>query len=89
MSRESRVGGRGSGVKSRKSGGEVVDGGNTWDDITYYVTSTPAYPGYAAMCVLPPHLADGKEGMILSVVGERTYAGRASRMQAIRWRPLP
>ncbi len=76
-----------------KYGGEWCrisdDDGNTWQDITYYLTATPAYPGYAAMCVLPPHLADGEEGMILSVVGERASAGYAARMQAIRWRPLP
>ena len=78
-----------------KRGGEWVrissDGGNTWEKETYYLTATPAtfWPAYGAMCVLPPHLADGKPGMILSVIGERKYAGHEARMQAIRWRPLP
>jgi hypothetical protein len=58
-----------------KRGGEWCrisrDGGFTWDNITYYLSATPSYPGYGAMCVLPPHLADGKPGMILALVGER------------------
>lgn len=79
-------------------GGERVkisrDGGNTWDKQLYYLNTTrdypvPGYPGYSANCVLPPHLADGKPGMILSIVAERAYAGREARMQAVRWRPLP
>lgn len=73
-------------------GGEWVrlsdDGGESFEDRIYYLTSTPAYPGYASMCVLPPHLADGKPGMVLSVVGERGRPNHPARMQAIRWRPL-
>ena len=56
----------------------------------------------AGACVLPPHLADGKPGMILTLVGERSEGNWgdgvgpptsegiefAPRMQAIRWRPL-
>ena len=79
------------------------DQGITWSQELYYLNATPAYPGYAASCVLPPELADGEAGMILSVVGERsekiwghpgtqpTMAGIeiAPCLQAIRWRPLP
>ena len=79
------------------------DQGQTWAQELYYLNATPAYPGYSASCVLPPHLADGEPNMILSVVGERSeriwgHPGTqptaegiemAPRMQAIRWRPLP
>jgi len=78
------------------------DGGFTWEDELYHMNTTPAYPGYSANCVLPPHLADGRPGMILTVVGERSEAnwGHAGAppmsegirfapcMQAIRWRPV-
>ena len=42
--------------------------------------------------VLPPDLADGEPGMILTVLGDRPKAlkvGRPGLMQAVRWRPLP
>jgi len=77
------------------------DEGRTWRDELYYLTSTPSYPGYSGSCVLPPHLADGEPGMILSVVGERSEGNWGSegpptsegfkympRLQAIRWRPV-
>jgi hypothetical protein len=78
------------------------DGGRTWEDELYYLNATRAYPGYSGACVLPPHLADGKPGMILTVVGERSegnWGGGSGpptsegiefppRMQAIRWQPL-
>ena len=76
------------------------DGGQTWGEEIYYMNSAPAYPGYSACCLLPPHLADGKPGMILTVVGERSEKnwgseGQATsegikhmpRMAAVRWRP--
>ena len=85
-----------------KFGGERArvsrDGGNTWQPENYYLHTTPTYPGYSASCVLPPHLADGKPGMILTIVGNRSegnwYQSKPDRMtppsmQAIRWRPLP
>ena len=86
----------------RLRGGERAkisrDGGLNWDPQEYYLNATPASPGYSANCVLPPHLADGKEGMILSVLGERSEGNWAlekpewlthmPRMQAVRWRPL-
>lgn len=64
------------------------DGGQTFESRTYYLTATRQYPGYASMCVLPPHLADGKPGMVLSLVGERGRPDHPARIQAIRWRPL-
>ncbi len=77
------------------------DEGRTWRDELYFMTATPAYPGYSGSCVLPPHLADGKPGMILSLVGERSERNWGSegpataegfkympRIQAIRWRPV-
>jgi hypothetical protein len=78
------------------------DGGRTWDPELYHLNTTRAFPGYSAACVLPPHLADGKQGMILTLVGERSEGNWgdgvgpptsegiefAPRMQAIRWRPL-
>lgn len=85
-----------------KIGGERArvsrDGGNTWQPERYYLHTTPTYPGYSASCVLPPHLGDGKPGMILTIVGNRSegnwYGSKPARftaptMQAIRWRPLP
>ena len=63
------------------------DDGRTWENRIYYLTATRSYPGYASMCVLPPRLADGKPGMVLSLVGERGRRGHPPRMQAIRWRP--
>ena len=72
------------GIRARISCAE----GNTWEKEMYYLNTTPAYPGYSANCVLPPHLADGKAGMILSIVGERAYAGCPPRIQAVRWRPV-
>jgi hypothetical protein len=74
------------------------DGGYTWQDETYYLHTTQAYPGYSASCVLPPHLADGKPGMILTIVSDRSEGNWAGTkppeltppsMQAVRWRPLP
>ena len=68
------------------------DGGNTWDEEIYYLSTVLAYPEYSTNCVLPPELADGKPGMILSVLGDRPRAIRVDReglMQAVRWRPLP
>jgi hypothetical protein len=73
------------------------DGGNTWQPERYYLHTTGAYPGYSASCVLPPELADGKPGMLLTVVGDRSegnWAGEKPaghtppRMQVVRWRPL-
>ena len=77
------------------------DEGRTWRDELYFMTATPAYPGYSGSCALPPHLADGKPGMILSLVGERSESNWGSegpatpegfqympRVQAIRWRPV-
>ena len=73
-------------------GGEWVrishDGGENFEDRIYYMNATRQYPGYASMCVLPPRLADGKPGMVLSVVGERGRPNQPARLQAIRWRPL-
>jgi len=68
------------------------DGGNTWDKETYYLSTVRTYPEYSTSCVLPPDLADGKPGMILSVMGDRPFAvgvDREGMMQAVRWRPLP
>ncbi|HCN08543.1 MAG TPA: hypothetical protein DIT01_11475 [Lentisphaeria bacterium] len=68
------------------------DGGNTWDQETYYLSTVMTYPEYSTNCVLPPELADGKPGMILSVLGERppfVACDRTGMMQAVRWRPLP
>ena len=77
------------------------DEGRTWHDELYFMTATPAYPGYSGSCVLPPHLADGKPGMILTLVGERSERNWGSegpatpegfqympRVQSIRWRPV-
>ena len=77
------------------------DQGRTWRDERYFMTATPSYPGYSASCVLPPHLGDGQEGMILSLVGERSERNWGSegpptaegfqympQVQAIRWRPV-
>lgn len=64
------------------------DGGYTWDKELYHLNTTPGYPGYSANCVLPPHLADGKPGMILSIVAQRAFAGHPTKMFAVRWRPL-
>ena len=68
------------------------DGGNTWEKETYYLSTVRTYPEYSTNCVLPPELADGKPGMILSVMGDRPFAVNVEReglMQAVRWRPLP
>ena len=68
------------------------DGGNTWEKETYYLSTVLTYPEYSTNCVLPPELADGKPGMILSVLGDRPFAVNVDRpglMQAVRWRPLP
>ena len=68
------------------------DGGNTWDKETYYLSTVLTYPEYSTNCVLPPELADGKPGMILSVLGDRPRSvgvDREGMMQAVRWRPLP
>ncbi len=76
------------GVRARVSS----DGGNTWDPETYYLSTVETYPEYSTDCVLPPELADGKPGMILSVVGDRPRSVKVDRtglMQAVRWRPLP
>ena len=72
------------------------DGGNTWDPETYYLSSALS-PGYSASCVLPPELADGKPGMILTVLGyRRSYhptlnpkGDIPARLEAVRWLPLP
>ncbi len=67
------------------------DGGNTWDKEIYYLSTVLTYPEYSTNCVLPPELADGKEGMILSVLGDRPAAmdlDRPQMLQAVRWRPL-
>ena len=55
----------------------------------WYINDHVTKPGYSASCVLPPELADGKPGMILTIVGERKGKDLPARMQAIRWRPLP
>jgi len=68
------------------------DGGNTWDRETYYLSTVETYPEYSTNCVLPPELADGEPGMILSVMGDRPFAALVDRpglIQAVRWRPLP
>jgi hypothetical protein len=52
------------------------DGGNTWQPEKYYLHTTPTYPGYSASCLLPPKLADGKPGMILTIVGNRRLEHR-------------
>ncbi len=63
-----------------KHGGERArvsrDGGNTWQPEKYYLHTTPTYPGYSASCLLPPKLADGKPGMILTIVGNRRLEHR-------------
>ena len=77
------------------------DEGRTWCDELYFMTATLSYPGYSGSCVLPPHLADGKPGLILTLVGERSESNWGSegpatpegfrympRVQAIRWRPI-
>jgi Neuraminidase (sialidase) len=77
------------------------DEGRTWREELYFMTATPSYPGYSGSCVLPPHLADGKPGMILTLVGERSERNWGSegpatpdgfqympRVQSIRWRPI-
>ena len=68
------------------------DGGNSWDEETYYLSTVLTYPEYSTNCVLPPELADGEPGMILTVLGDRPGAvgpERPGLMQAVRWRPLP
>jgi len=68
------------------------DGGNTWTPETYYLSTVLTYPEYSTSCVLPPELADGEPGMILTVLGDRPFAvgvDRPGLMQAVRWRPLP
>jgi hypothetical protein len=68
------------------------DGGYTWDKETYYLSTVTTYPEYSTNCVLPRELADGKPGMILSVLGDRPGSvgvDRAPRLYAVRWRPLP
>ncbi len=64
------------------------DEGKSWDVERYYMNASPAYAGYSASCVLPPHLADGDPGMILTVAGERARGDYPARAQAVRWRPL-
>lgn len=65
------------------------DGGHTWDKELYYLNATHFYPGYSASCLLPPELADGLSGVILTVIGERARGELSSaRLQAVRWRPL-
>ncbi len=67
------------------------DGGNSWDAETYYLSTVLTYPEYSTNCVLPPELADGQPGMILTVLGDRPNAvhlDRSGLMQAVRWRPL-
>ena len=76
------------GVRARVSS----DGGNTWEQETYYLSTVETYPEYSTDCVLPPELADGKPGMILSVLGDRPRSvgvDRTGLIQAVRWRPLP
>ena len=76
------------GERARVSG----DGGNSWDEETYYLSTVLTYPEYSTNCVLPPELADGEPGMILTVLGDRPHAlhlDRPGLMQAVRWRPLP
>ena len=68
------------------------DGGNTWDKETYYLSTVLSYPEYSTNCVLPPELADGKPGMILTVLGDRAHAvgmDPVGGLEAVRWRPLP
>ena len=60
------------------------DEGSTWRDELYFMTATPAYPGYSGSCVLPPYLADGKPGMILTLVGERSESNWGSEGTADR-----
>ncbi len=76
----------------RAYGGERAkisrDGGNTWAPELYHLNTTPARPGYSASCVLPAHLADGKPGMILTIIGQRAMEDHPAKMSAVRWRPL-
>ena len=68
------------------------DGGNSWDKEIYYLSTVLTYPEYSTNCVLPPELADGRSGMVLTVLGDRPNAVHLDRpglMQAVRWRPLP
>ena len=53
-----------------------------------YINDNLNKPGYSASCVLPPELADGKPGMILTIVGVRKGKDYPAGIQAIRWRPL-
>lgn len=64
------------------------DGGYSWGKELYYLHTAPGYPGYSANCVLPPHLADGRPGMILTIVANRSHRGHPTLMQAVRWRPV-
>ena len=67
------------------------DGGNSWDEEIYYLSTVLTYPEYSTNCVLPPELADGRPGMVLTVLGDRPNAVHLDRpglMQAVRWRPL-
>ena len=54
----------------------------------WHINDHLSKPGYSASCVLPPELADGEPGMILTIVGERKGQDRPARMQVIRWRPV-
>lgn len=68
------------------------DGGNTWDQETYYLSTVLTCLEYSTNRVLPPDLADGKPGMILSVLSERPRSVGVDcdgLMQAVRRRPLP
>ena len=68
------------------------DGGNTWEKEIYYLSTVLTYPEYSTNCVLPPDLADGEPGMILTVLGDRpgsVHVHRPPLLQAVRWRPLP
>jgi len=72
------------------------DGGNTWDEEDYYLSTPALGAGYSVNCLLPPKLADGKEGMILTVLGYRNMyhptlnpeRKTLGRLEAVRWRPL-
>lgn len=67
--------------RSYPSSGQTLKG-------LWHINDHVSKPGYSASCILPPELADGKPGMILTIVGERKGKDLPARMQAIRWRPL-
>ena len=72
--------------ESSKRSYDVTDGKTL--KALWYINDNLNMPGYSASCVLPPELADGKPGMILTIVGVRKGKDYPAGIQAIRWRPL-